>query len=374
MRAAFALRFRYIGYLPMRFIHTSDWHAGLKAAWAGASAPRIAEARLKAFANVAGLAAQHQSDFVLLAGDLFDSHAIALSAAREVVGIIESFPCPVYVIPGNHDQDAPGALWDRLNLDSLSRFRLLLNPSPVELTGGTLYPCPLNCRWSSSDPLAWIPPREGKDEIRVALAHGSLDLPHFQSASQHPIPPDAAARYGLDYIALGDWHSASIHQNLAYSGAPELTAPDDRDSGNVLLVEILAPSTPPAVTRLRSGSLSKVTLDRVVQTNSSLTDLYEEIAKIASPAILLELSIRGTVSSSEQYKIQQIKNLIEKEFVWSRFSDSGLLPVGARSDLPAYFPAVAARLLEIAASGADQAAAARLALDHLNLGASETGQ
>lgn len=358
----------------MRFLHTSDWHAGLKAAWAGASASRIVQARLDAFANVARLAAEHQAEFVLFAGDLFDSHAIALSAARQAIDIIESFSCPVYVIPGNHDQDSPGALWDRLNLDSLSRFRLLRNPAPVPLTGGTLYPCPLNCRWSSSDPLAWIPPREGKDEIRVALAHGSLDLPHFQSAAQHPIPTDAAARYGLDYIALGDWHSASIHQNLAYSGSPELTAPDDRDSGNVLLVDISTPSTPPAVTRLRSGSLSKVTLERVVQTNSSLAELYEEIAKIASPTILLELTIRGTVSSSEHFIIQKIKNLIEKEFVWSRFSDSALIPEDARADLPAYFPAVAARLLEIAASGADQAAAARLALDHLNLGASETGQ
>lgn len=357
----------------MRFLHTSDWHAGLKAAWAGASAPRIVQARFDSFANVGRIAAQHDAEFVLLAGDLFDSHAIALSAARQAIDIIETFHCPVYVIPGNHDQDAPGALWDRLNIESLSRFRLLRAPSPVAVTGGTLYPCPLNCRWSSTDPLAWIPPRSASDAIRIGLAHGSLDLPNYQSIAQHPIPPDAATRYGLDYVALGDWHSTSIHQNLAYPGSPELTAPDERDSGNVLLVEISAPSTPPAVTRLRSGSLSKVTLDRVVQTNSSLTDLCEEIANIASPTTLLELAIKGTVSNSEQYIIQRIKNLIEKEFVWSRFSDSALIPEGARADLPAYFPAVAARLLEIAASGTDQAAAARLALDHLNLGASETG-
>ncbi|HNY40566.1 MAG TPA: metallophosphoesterase [Bryobacteraceae bacterium] len=129
----------------MRFLHTSDWHVGLKAAWAGASAPRIVQARLDAFANVARIAAEQNPDFALIAGDLFDSHAIALSAARQAVDIIESFPCPVYVIPGNHDQDAPGALWDRLNLASLSRFRLLREPSPVPIPGGILYPCPLNC-------------------------------------------------------------------------------------------------------------------------------------------------------------------------------------------------------------------------------------
>lgn len=357
----------------MRFLHTSDWHAGLKASWAGASAPRIAQARLDAFANVARLAAGHRAEFVLLAGDLFDSHAIDLSAARQAIDVIESFPCPVYVIPGNHDQDAPGALWDRLKLVEPSRFSLLRTPTPVPIPGGTLYPCPLNCRWSSSDPLAWIPPRESGHAIRVALAHGSLDVPHFQSAAQHPIPPDAASRYGLDYVALGDWHSTSVHQNLAYPGSPELTAPDDRDAGNVLLVDIQAPSSPAAITQLRSGSLSKVSLERIVQTNSSLADLYEEIAKMAKSLTLLKLTIKGTVSISEQENIQKIKDLLDSEFVWSRFSDSALLLEDVRPDLPAYFPGVAARLLELAATGSDQASAARLALEHLNLGATETG-
>jgi len=358
----------------MRFLHTSDWHVGLKAAWAGASAPRIVQARLDAFANVARIAAEQNPDFALIAGDLFDSHAIALSAARQAVDIIESFPCPVYVIPGNHDQDAPGALWDRLNLASLSRFRLLREPSPVPIPGGILYPCPLTCRWSSTDPLAWIPPRSPADLIRVALAHGSLDLPHFRSAAQHPIPPDAAARYGLDYVALGDWHSTSLHPNLAYSGSPELTTPDDRDSGNVLLVEIEAPSTPAVVVSVRAGKISKVTIERSIQSDADLRVLREEVANIASPTTLLNLVIRGTVSFHKQAEIQQIKGLLQSEFVWSRFSDASLLPGGPPPDLPAYFPAVAARLLEIAASDPDQAAAAHLALLRLNDGVSETGR
>jgi DNA repair exonuclease SbcCD nuclease subunit len=357
----------------MRFLHTSDWHVGLKAAWAGDSAPRIVQARLDSFANVGRIAAQHDAEFVLLAGDLFDSHAISLSTARQAVDIIESFPCPVYVIPGNHDQDSPGALWDRLDLDSLSRFHLLRTPEPMPLTGGTLYPCPLNLRWSSTDPLAWIPPRAPNDLIRVALAHGSLDLPHFRSAAQHPIPPDAAARYGLDYVALGDWHSTSIQTNLAYPGAPELTAPDDREPGHVLLVEIQAASTPPEIVQLDSGGISKVAIERFIASEADLSILYEEVAKIASPVTLLNLVVHGTVSSSAQSIIQKLKHLLETEFVWSRFSDSGLLPDGTPLDLPAYFPDVASRLLSLAASDPVQAAAARLALLHLNDGASESG-
>jgi DNA repair exonuclease SbcCD nuclease subunit len=143
--AAFPRRFRYSGYLPMRFVHTSDWHVGLKAAWAGDSAPRIVQARLDSFSNVGRIAAQHDAEFVLSPATSSTAHAIALSTARQAIDIIESFPCPVYVIPGNHDQDSPCALWDRLDLDSLSRFRLLRTPEAIPLTGGTLYPARSTC-------------------------------------------------------------------------------------------------------------------------------------------------------------------------------------------------------------------------------------
>ncbi len=358
----------------MRFLQTSDWHVGLKAAWAGEAAPRIAEARLDAFRNIGRIAAEERAEFCLIAGDLFDNHAIGLSAAREAIGIIEDFPCPVYVIPGNHDQDAPGALWDRLGLDTLTRFKLLRTPQPVPIPGGTLYPCPLSRRWSASDPLAWIPPRDVSDSIRVVLAHGSLDSPQYGGSVQNPIPPDAARCYDVDYIALGDWHSASIHPRMAYSGAPELTAADDRDAGSVLLVEITNPTSPPSISKRRSGGLSRVTIERFIQTGADLDVLYEELAKIASPSTLLHLTLTGIIPTGQDGKLQKLKALTADEFVWSKLRSDALVPEGAAVDLPAYFPEVEAQLRNLAESTGPEAAASRLALIHLYEGAMEMGQ
>lgn len=358
----------------MRFLQTSDWHAGLKAAWTGEAAPRIAEARLESFRNIGCIAKQENVDFCLIAGDLFDSHAIGLSAAREAIAIIEDFPCAVYVIPGNHDQDAPGALWDRLALDSFTRFKLLRKPEPVPVLGGTLFPCPLSRRWSDSDPLAWIPARAASDSVRVVLAHGSLDSPQYAGSVQHPIPRDAPTRYDVDYIALGDWHSTSVHPRMAYSGAPEFTASDDRESGQVLLIEIAGPLAPPTITKKRCGSLSKAAITRFIQTNEDLETLREELAKIASPGILLHLTLSGTIPVGQDNKLQEIKRLARNQFVWSKFGQEALVPEGAPVELPAYFPEVEARLRKLAGSTDPQAAAARLALIRLYEGAAEAGQ
>ncbi len=358
----------------MRFLQTSDWHVGLKAAWAGDAATRIAEARLDAFRNIGLIAAEERAEFCLIAGDLFDSHAIGLSVAREAIGIIEDFPCPVYVIPGNHDQDAPGALWDRLGLDTLTRFKLLRTPAPVPIPGGTLYPCPLSRRWSASDPLAWIPPRSVSDSIRVVLAHGSLDSPQYGGNTQNPIPPDATSRYDVDYIALGDWHSTSIHPRMAYSGAPEFTASDDREPGQVLLIEISDSTSPPAISKYRSGVLSKVTIERFIQKSEDLEELCEEIAKIASPRTLLDLALTGLIPIGHDDKLQKLKQIATGEFVWSKLRAGSLIPEGTLVELPAYFPEVEAQLKNLAESSTPQAAAARLALIHLYQGAMEAGQ
>ena len=55
-----------------------------------------------------------------------------------------------------------------------------------------------------------IPPTgstaDGSGAIAVGLAHGTVEgVP--QDPPEFPIARDAAARAGLDYLALGHWHS-----------------------------------------------------------------------------------------------------------------------------------------------------------------------
>ena len=94
----------------MRFIHAADIHLdspmrGLEA-YPGAPAERLRIATRQAFDRVVDLCLEEQVDFLILAGDLFDTevkdfHA-ALAAAAQLRRLNQAH-IPVYLILGNHD-------------------------------------------------------------------------------------------------------------------------------------------------------------------------------------------------------------------------------------------------------------------------------
>jgi len=190
----------------MRFVHTSDWQLGMKAAHVGKAAEKVRAARLEAIRNIQQLAREENVDFVLIAGDTFEDHGVGRKLVAEVGDLLAGFDCEVYLIPGNHDPWTLGGVWDHACERWSKRIHVLAEPKVVEVKGGYLYPCPLTQRWSDQDPTEWIP-RESRDGIRIGLAHGSLKSPLWEGQQNHPIAIDAAQRAGLDYLALGDWHS-----------------------------------------------------------------------------------------------------------------------------------------------------------------------
>ena len=60
------------------------------------------------------LAKSEGVDFVVLAGDTFDSHEIDNLVVERAVEILSTVAdLPVFVLPGNHDPLVAGGVWDR---------------------------------------------------------------------------------------------------------------------------------------------------------------------------------------------------------------------------------------------------------------------
>src|SRR6266446_4919675 len=100
----------------VRFLHAADLHLGLRITRFEESAcNRIGEARFEAIEQLRTKAAEHQVDFILIAGDFFDDHSVSKRLAERAFTLFEgkTIPCPVYIIPGNHDPLTPGGVWDR---------------------------------------------------------------------------------------------------------------------------------------------------------------------------------------------------------------------------------------------------------------------
>ncbi len=77
---------------------------------------------------------------------------------------------------------------------------------------------------------------------QIGMVHGSIAIPGKTEHDEVVITTDEIAASGLDYLALGHWHSTQTGKaggvTYAYAGAPEAVALDQDRPGKVLLVEL----------------------------------------------------------------------------------------------------------------------------------------
>jgi len=314
-----------------RFLHTADWQIGMKASHVGEAGTRVRDERVAAARRVVDAARGAEADFVLVAGDTFEDNGVDRVLVQKVADILAGFGGPVYVIPGNHDPLVPGAVWDHPAWKASANVRVLREERPVEIPGGTLYPCPIRAKRSGKDPTAWIPVEEGRG-IRIGLAHGTVEGVQ-QEEPDYPIPRDAASRSGLDYLALGHWHSTAMYPgpdgvvHMAYSGTHETTKFGERDSGNALLVEITSPGAAPMIAHLHTGGLAWVAVEQELRAPGDAARLRERIEDIAAPeATLLEVRLGGLLSPVDRDALVRLEEVLASRFLWARLDATRVRP------------------------------------------------
>ncbi len=353
----------------MKLLHTADWQIGMEASRCGAAAERVRAARIESARLLAGLAARERADLALLAGDTFENHGVSRADVEAVASILGDFPCPVFVLPGNHDPDAPGSVWEHPSWRRHANVTLLRQSQPTAAPGCVLFPCPLRTRWGSADPTSWIPAGRASDAIRIGVAHGTLaGLPG--AASDHPIAPDAAARRRLDYLALGHYHSTRIYRDaegrssMAYSGTHEPTAFGEDDSGNALLVEIDAPGAAPRIQGLKTALLDWRQLRLTADQPGRLAETRRQLEELAASTRLLDLRLDGILFPEDLADVEAIQVLAPR-FLHARIDTAGLLPPVTLDDLPEGPVRETARRLMALCDNATQGPAARLALQRI---------
>jgi predicted phosphodiesterase len=315
----------------MKFIHTADWQIGMKAAHVGAVGGRIREARLEAARKVIEVTEAQGAEFILVAGDTFEDNGVDRVLVQKTADILSKSAVPVYIIPGNHDPLVPGSVWDHPAWAEHQNLHVLESPDPLEIPGGTLFPCPVLEKHSRKDPTAWIDATRTEGP-KIGLAHGTVEgMP--QVAPDHPIPRDAAKRTGLDYAALGHWHSTATYEDpagtvrMAYSGTHETTRFGERDSGNVLLVEIPGPGAPPTITPLRTGSLTWLTLEQEIAREGDLARVRALVEQPENPGkTLIEVRLAGLLPGFVGTELSRLEEVLESRFLYHRLDTDALRP------------------------------------------------
>jgi len=104
----------------MKFAHLADIHVG---AWRD---PAMKNLSLEAFRRAVSITIENKVDFVLLAGDLFNTAMPAIDHLKLAVILLKRLKkqgIPVYAVPGSHDYSPTG----RTILDVLEEAELLVN-------------------------------------------------------------------------------------------------------------------------------------------------------------------------------------------------------------------------------------------------------
>ena len=104
----------------MKFAHLSDCHIG------GFRDPKMRDASTRAFAKAIDKCLEERVDFILIAGDLFDTSLPPIDRLKEVVVKLKEVKdkgIPVYLVPGSHDFSPTG----KTMLDVLESAGLFVN-------------------------------------------------------------------------------------------------------------------------------------------------------------------------------------------------------------------------------------------------------
>lgn len=290
----------------VRFLHMADMQLGMRAQDATKVGERLRDARFKTLNACVELAQTEEVDFVIVAGDLFESNQVsAYTVSRAIQILQQAGRMPVYILPGNHDWLDAGSVYERPEFvgDAARNIVVLRERQTVEAGEGcVLYPCPVTRRWDLADPTDWIPGREDDELIRIGIAHGSLPTPDRER--EFPIEADTPQKKGLDYLALGDWHSLRTYESgqLSYPGTPEQTSFSETDAGHVLLVAIGRPGSAPQLTPHKVGSLVWEQWEEELgePVHETLQALQERIERLPMGTdTLLRLTLTGAVRADE---------------------------------------------------------------------------
>ena len=277
------------------------------------------------------LAASQRVDAVILAGDIFDSDKIAIADIRFFMDAVNSIrPIPVFFLPGTwtHDSVYQKAIFrSHQFLDGKPENLYVFShevPETFRVASGELAIHGRAVLPETDNPLDGIG-HDPQAAFNVGILHTAIALPQIPlEAGSCALKRDHLEACGLDYLALGHWHSFRRYYEDAktlvqYSGSPE-TLSFEEDSGYVALVTLGGAS--PHIEKRRVGHYSWNELSLSWQDVGSAEALKKQLASLASPQTILKVVITGSISDKQLVDWNRVMEEMASQFAYLRFDTS----------------------------------------------------
>lgn len=367
----------------LRIIHTADVHLGARHDDLGEQAAAQRERQFAAFVATIDLAIAEKVDLLLIAGDLFDSNVQPRRSVERVAAQLKRLvgaKVRTVVLPGTHDAYDRSSIYRAYDLKGLAgsapdddwvtvltpeRPRIHISSCDV-VVHGPVFPT----KRAPHSPLRDIDVagNQAKAKWHIGMVHGAVAIPGKTDRDDVVITTEEIGASGLDYLALGHWHSAQQSKagavTYAYAGAPEPVAVDQDRAGKVLHVE-LEESNGGRTIAISDRQVGRTRFEKLDLDAAGITTqpaLVDSLTRKGNPDLVLDIRIVGVRPDELDLRPEEIEAALAPAFLKVRVRDlsmpaltDGALP-SADTIAGAFIRDLEARIAELEATPADEAA------------------
>jgi len=294
-----------------RFAHISDVHLG------GWKQPELQELNFQSFKKAVDICIEKKLDFILIAGDLFDSAYPSIEILKKTFREFRRFSeakIPCFLIAGSHDYSVSGKTF----LDVLENSGFCKNIANIEETedkiilnpflykGTAIYGYPGKKSGLEIPELRKIKLNDSPGMFKIFMLHTTIDK------AKGTLPIDAIETDLLpqaDYYALGHLHIDFKYKNFVYPGPifpNNFQELEDLKSGSFYIVDTDSNSSEKINLKIKDVlSLQIEITDALTATEKIISELEKK--EIADKIILLRVKGEIEKGTTSDIKFQQIE-------------------------------------------------------------------
>lgn len=309
----------------IKFIHAADLHLDTPFSGLEQTSKELAEklrvAPYESLANIVDAAIEEAVDFVLLAGDLYNTKRVNIKAQSlfvEQLNRLAEAEIKVFLIRGNHDfltEDEktltlpfPENVYT-YDADVSTHIAETKQSKRVAVTGFSY-----ETQWVFDRKIEEYPNRAANVDLHIGLLHGSADGLEATEANYAPFTVNEMRAKNYDYWALGHIHQRQqLAENIHYSGNIQGLHKNETGPKGCLLVEWS--NREQKINFIPTAPIIWESVEVDISSIQNVADLFETLrGEMKDLGAEHEVLVHLTLRSNEDYNEKLIQLIQEPNF------------------------------------------------------------
>ena len=318
----------------IKILHTGDWHIGASFSSMPENLKKSAEQlQFDAVSNIVSYANIHNINYILIAGDTFDSHVVSFEQRTKILNILSNFSGKIFIVCGNHDYYFKSSFWDNHVLPQNIHLFKQNEFEKVELDDCVIYGASFTNIYEkiSCDSISIC-----EDKLNIGIVHSDI----LSNSQYNPLSKSDIANTKLDYLAVGHNHSFSEFlkaTNTYYcaTGNISSTGFDEMSQKGFVVATITNESR--TFEFVPSGGLQIFDVKIDISACSTYLEIVDKILEHSAKNVFLKVTLLGIANvlfenadvisdvSNEFFGINLLNITQTPENLWKYIEDDNLL-------------------------------------------------